>query len=299
MIEAGIPFPDWLRPEIFTIGPVEAFGREWAFPLRWYALAYLAGLFFGWRYAMTLVSTPRLWAPFSAARGAEGRPSMTREQVDDMFIWAILGVILGGRIGYVLFYDTNLIWTDPIQILQVWQGGMSFHGGLLGVALAIVFFCRMQGIGVLRLGDIFAAATPVGLFFGRVANFINGELWGAPTTLPWGVRFPSGGFIPRHPSQLYEAFLEGVVLFAILTWLTWARHSLTRPGLNTGVFLAFYGAARIALEFVREPDAHMVEFYQTYTAGISMGIMLSIPMVAAGVWLIWRAQKNPPVAAMA
>jgi len=294
MIEAGLPFPDWLQPEIFTIGPFEAFGREWAFPLRWYALAYIAGLLLGWRYVLALVRTDRLWAP---GAGAKGVSPVTPRMVDDIFLWAVIGVIAGGRLGYVLFYDTPILWTEPLRVFATWQGGMSFHGGLIGVGLAVWLFARSRGVPVLRFADLFAAATPIGLFFGRIANFINGELWGRETDLPWAVRFPSGGGVPRHPSQLYEAAMEGLILFVVLWALTWRYGSLTRPGLNTGVFLFGYGVGRTLLEFVREPDAHMQDFYAAYTAGITMGMMLSVPMALAGAWLIWNAYRNPPAPA--
>ncbi|WP_287156329.1 prolipoprotein diacylglyceryl transferase [Euryhalocaulis sp.] len=296
MIEAGLPFPEWLQPNIFTIGPVELFGREWAFPLRWYALAYIAGLLLGWRYVLMLVRRDRLW---TREPGAKGKSPISPEAVDDMFIWAVVGVIAGGRLGYVLFYDTSLIWTNPLQILMTWQGGMSFHGGLIGVGLAIWFFARSRGIGVLRLADLFAAATPIGLFFGRIANFVNGELWGRQTDLPWAIRFPAGDYVPRHPSQLYEALMEGLILFAVIFAATWRFKSLSRPGMNTGLFLVGYGVSRILLEFVRAPDEHMQALYDQYTFGITMGMMLSVPMALAGLWLIRLAFKTPAARATA
>lgn len=305
MMLAFIQFPEWLRPEVFTIGPFEIGGREWAFPIRWYALGYIAGLLLGWRYILHMIRRRRLWAPRSAA-GAEGAPAVTGPQIDDFFVWAVLGVILGGRIGYVLFYmapdDPSVLWTRPLEILKVWQGGMSFHGGLLGVTLAILIFCRRQGIPPLRLADLIAPAAPIGIFLVRLANFVNAELWGRVTDAPWGVVFCndnlrnaagvcSAGELPRHPSQLYEAAMEGVILFILLLIAVRALRSLTRPGFNTGLFLAGYGVSRFLLEFVRQPDAFMPEF----PLGLTMGMMLSAPMVVAGAALMAYAMRRPPL----
>jgi len=278
LMTVGLPFPDWLQPTIFSIGPM---------PIRWYALAYIAGLLLGWRYVVYLTRRDALWRPAGAGKG--GSP-ISDKMVDDVFIWAVLGVILGGRLGYVLFYKPNLIWENPLQILMTWEGGMAFHGGLIGVSLAVWLFARARGIPVLRFADLFAAATPIGLFFGRIANFINGELWGRVTDVPWAVRFPSGGYLPRHPSQLYEAVMEGLILFAVTAFMTLKRDSLTRPGLNTGIFLAGYGLARTLVETVRVPDAHMPDF----PLGLTMGMFLSLPMIAVGAWLIRRAYRTPP-----
>jgi phosphatidylglycerol:prolipoprotein diacylglycerol transferase len=311
MIQTLIAFPDWLRPELVTIGPFEIGGRTIAFPIRWYALAYIGGLLLGWRYIVGMIREQRLWAPKSAARAAAGAPSMTVGQIDDFFVWAVLGVILGGRVGYVLFYmlpdDPSVLWTDPLQIVMVWQGGMSFHGGLLGVTLAILLFARGQKIPPLRIADLLAPAVPIGLFLGRLANFVNAELWGRVTDAPWGVVFCAdhlrsqvtgecvAGELPRHPSQLYEAAMEGVVLFILLLIAVRMYKSLTRPGFNTGLFLAGYGVARFLLEFVREPDAHMPEF----PLGLTMGMILSLPMVFAGAALMAYALRKPPVFARA
>jgi phosphatidylglycerol---prolipoprotein diacylglyceryl transferase len=273
-VSSGIPFPD-LDPVALQIGP---------FALRWYALAYIAGLMIGWRYIVSIAKTPRLWggkaAPISVA------------QADDFLFWATLGVILGGRLGYVLFYRPDIIWTSPLEIFAIWHGGMSFHGGLLGVAVAIFWFARSAKIPLLSLGDLAAAAAPIGLFFGRIANFINGELWGRPTDAPWGVIFPAAGPEPRHPSQLYEALLEGLVLFVVLRVATHHRGALQRPGLTAGLFLLGYGVFRALVELVREPDHHMPEALRHF---LTMGMLLCVPMIVAGAYLVMRARRTTPV----
>lgn len=274
-----MPFPEF-DPVIFQIGP---------FALRWYALAYVVGIVLGWLYGVRLIKTPALW------RG--GQPPATQPQIDDLILWITLGVILGGRIGYVLFYRPDLFWTNPLEVLQIWNGGMSFHGGALGVIIAVAVFARLNKIDLLRLGDVVAPCVPFGLFFGRIANFINGELWGRPTDAPWGVIFPSSqDGLPRHPSQLYEAALEGVVLFVILRWATHRAGHLARPGMVTGLFLLFYGVFRIAVEFLREPDSHLPDALRGYA---TLGMLLSIPMVLAGLWLIARARRRAPADAAA
>ena len=269
-----MPFPEF-DPVIFSIGPLA---------IRWYALAYVAGILLGWRYAILLVRNSKLWGGQT--------PTATTEQIDDLILWVTLGIIVGGRLGYILFYMPSLIWEAPLEILQVWKGGMSFHGGLLGVITAIVFFARANKIDLLRLGDLVAPAVPIGLFFGRIANFINGELWGRHTTLPWGITgFPGAPDpYPRHPSQLYEALLEGLALFLILRFATHKALLLQRRGVVAGLFLAFYGLFRLSLEWTREPDTQMPEFLKTY---VTMGMLLSIPMVVAGLWLIWQGMKAP------
>ena len=343
MIAEALQFPN-IDPAALTIPAIGGFGP---FHLRWYALAYIAGLVLGWRWMVWLIRRDRLWAP--------GRPSLSVPQADDFLFWATLGVILGGRIGYVLFYKTDMLWKNPLEIFQIWQGGMSFHGGLIGVALATVWFARQKHINeeqfaklaskhavekapdgegskyerfgdkwilkteadsarekaktdavdLLRLGDLAAAAAPLGLFFGRIANFINGELWGRVTDSSWGMIFcnehilAQNGFCPageqpRHPSQLYEAALEGVVLFAIINVATLKFDTLRRPGMNVGIFLVCYGLFRALLETVREPDAHMPEALRGV---ITMGMLLSIPMILLGAWLIHRALKQPKLAA--
>jgi phosphatidylglycerol:prolipoprotein diacylglycerol transferase len=269
-----VPFPNF-DPVLIHIGPV---------PIRWYALAYVAGILLGWRYAVMLTRNLRLWGP-------SGAPANT-EQVDDLVAWVTLGIILGGRLGYVLFYATELIWTQPLEILKVWHGGMSFHGGFLGVALALFLFTRHLKRPFLSVTDLVAPVVPIGLFFGRIANFINGELWGRPTTLPWGIVFPGGGPEPRHPSQLYESCLEGLALFLLLRLATHKLLWLQRRGAVTGLFLAGYAVFRIALENVREPDSFLPHF----PLGLTMGMMLSTPMLLLGLWLIWRSRKDVPVA---
>ena len=272
-----MPFPD-LDPVIFQIGP---------FALRWYALAYVAGIALGWFYGVRLLRTPAIW------RGIA--PPLTTEQLDDLLLWIVVGIIGGGRLGYVLFYRPDLFWTDPLEVLKVWNGGMSFHGGFVGVALAVALYARSQKIDLLRLADLVAPCVPFGLFFGRIANFINGELFGRPTDVPWGIIFPAGGPFPRHPTQIYEAVLEGVVLFLVLRWATHVARLLPRPGLVSGLFLLCYGVFRIAVEFVREPDFHMPVF----PLGLTMGMILSLPMVAAGVFLVARARQRPALDAPA
>jgi phosphatidylglycerol:prolipoprotein diacylglycerol transferase len=266
-----VPFPH-IDPILVQIGP---------FAIRWYALAYVATILLGWRYAVSMVNNPRLWA-FRA-------PPVSVLQLDDLILWLTLGVVVGGRLGHVLFYTPELIWTDPVEILQVWHGGMSFHGGALGVVVAGYAFARRHGIDPLRLGDIIVAAEPIGGCLVRIANFINGELWGRPTEVPWGMVFPGAGPLPRHPSQLYEAALEGVALFLLLRWATHGRKWLNRRGVVTGLFLAAYGLIRISLENVREPDSYMPHF----PLGLTMGMMLSAPMVLIGLLLIWRGLREP------
>jgi len=292
------PSFDLLDPALFTIGPdgftLGSHEPAW-FALRWYALAYIAGLLIGWRYMMALARRPGIWHPAGTKKPAS---PFSDTQVDDLLIWATLGVIGGGRLGYVLFYMPDMIWTRPLDIvLGITDGGMSFHGGLIGVALALYVFSRRETINLMRIADAAAVVTPIGLFFGRLANFINGELWGRPTDAPWGMRFATDPLcVPRHPSQLYEAFLEGVMLFAIINIATWKFRSLERPGLNAGLFLTAYGLFRALLETVREPDAHMPEALRGY---VTMGMLLSLPMIAAGIWLIHRALKQPQTATKA
>ena len=287
-----IPFPD-ISPEIVS---VNLFGMTLA--LRWYALAYIAGLLTGWRLVVAAVSSPRLWS---------GPPPMTRDQVERLLTWVIVGVILGGRLGFVLFYQPGYYLTHPLDIPKVWQGGMAFHGGFLGVVVAGWLFCRREGIAMLSAADLLAMATPPGLMLGRTANFINAELWGRPTALPWGVAFPGAaaqecagivGVCARHPSQLYEALLEGLLLGAVLLWLVWRRGWLGRPGAVAGLFFAGYGAARFAVEFVRQPDAYFITpgnpvglALHWGGIGLTMGQILSLPMIAAGVWLLARAHR--------
>ena len=271
-------FPQF-DPVLIHIGPIA---------VRWYALAYVAGILLGWRYCVGLVRDARLW------RGTA--PTATPPQIDDFVLWVTLGIILGGRIGYVLFYmipqDGAALAHDPLAALRIWEGGMSFHGGLIGVTLAIVGFAAANRVDIVRLADLTAPCVPLGLFFGRVANFVNGELWGRPTTLPWGMVFPHAGPEPRHPSQLYEAGLEGAVLFLALRWLTHERKLLPRRGASTGLFLLLYGLSRIALENVREPDRGMPAF----PLGLTMGMMLSTPLVLGGLALLWWSSRPQALA---
>jgi phosphatidylglycerol:prolipoprotein diacylglycerol transferase len=253
-------------------------------PVRWYALSYVAGLLLGWWYLVRLLKIERLWAgaPFN------GKRPLTQEQVGDFFVWAALGVILGGRIGYVLFYglvyNTRDFLDNPLLVFQPWNGGMSFHGGLLGVVLAIFLYARWIKIDVVQLGDLVAAVTPIGLFFGRVANFINGELWGKPSSVPWAMVFPHADLQTRHPSQLYEAGLEGIVLFAILNLLIFRYGALRKPGLVIAVFFAGYGLFRIVVEaFFRDSDQLI------FGGPITMGQVLSLPMWIGAAFFFWYA----------
>lgn len=259
----SIPFPD-IDPIAFEVGSLV---------VRWYSLAYLAGFLLGWRYALKLC-------------GYQGSKRPNKTDIDDFLPWAVLGVILGGRIGYVLFYQPALYAANPLDALKVWEGGMAFHGGAMGVIIALLVYAWKRKIELLRLSDIVCAVVPIGLFFGRIANFINGELFGRATEQPWGVVFPHGGLLPRHPSQIYEAILEGAVLFFILNVL--ARKKL-EPGMVTGAFLAGYAAFRMFVEQFREPDAHI-----GFIVGqISMGQVLSIPMFALGVGVMGYAVMKP------
>jgi len=259
-----IPFPQ-IDPVLIEIGPLA---------IRWYSLAYIAGLLIGWRLL----------------RGMVGRsPQVSNDEgVDDYLVWATLGVILGGRLGYVLFYNFSFYLDNPLKALAVWQGGMSFHGGLLGVVLATWAFCRKRKVDLWLFADRVACVSPVGLFFGRIANFINGELFGRVTDTPWAMVFPRGGPDPRHPSQLYEAFLEGALLFAVLMWLARGESIRARPGFLTGVFLAGYGTARLIVEFFRQPDAHL----GFLGLGATMGQWLSAPLIAVGLYLIFRSESK-------
>jgi phosphatidylglycerol:prolipoprotein diacylglycerol transferase len=326
----ALPFPA-IHPEIFPpcckfdIGGWQ-FGP---FALRWYALAYIVGLVLGWRYCLAVAKKPPLVA----------RPV----DIDDFLVWATLGVVVGGRLGYVLFYNREDYLAHPLEVLYLWRGGMSFHGGAAGVVLAIFLFCRLRNISFFAFGDIICCAVPIGLLFGRIANFINGELWGraAAAGLPWAMKFPSelltngkapevvslatkidprygvnlrlndniaaiiaaypddprihdlllsNSFLtPRHPSQIYEALLEGVVLFLVL-WVLQRSGARQRLGLIAGVFLLGYGLARFVVEFVREPDFQLEEF--TRSVGLSVGQLLSLPLVVAGLWLMWRAWRR-------
>ena len=252
------------------------------FDLRWYSLAYLAGIFVGYWYLLKLLKQP-------------GAP-MARRHADDLVFYAALGIILGGRIGYVLFYNLGYYASHPVDVLKLWDGGMSFHGGLLGTVLGILYLSWKQKLPALRIHDYVACVAPIGLFFGRLANFVNHELWGAPTNLPWAIRFPEYSELlhqtvlgpPRHPSQLYEAVLEGIVLFAILAWMFWKTQARYEPGKLVGTFGFFYGLFRFLVEFVREPDPQLAAF--THATGLHMGQWLSLPLIIGGAWLMWTAK---------
>ncbi len=292
-MHAVIDFPSFLRPEIFSIDL-----GGFVFALRWYALAYIAGFVIGWKLILAAMRRPGLWP--------QGRAPMTPEQVESLLTWIIGGVILGGRLGFVLVYQPGFYLAHPLQILKVWEGGMSFHGGLIGATLAGFLFARRNGIAASAIGDAMAMVVPSGLFLGRVANFINAELWGQPTTQPWGVIFPgSGGICPpdwaalcaRHPTQLYEAGLEGLLLGAVLLWLVRRRKALRYPWRVTGVFLAGYGLARMLVEVWRMPDdqflasdpaGHVIRLGEF---GLTMGQTLSLPMVVIGLALALTARR--------
>lgn len=261
----AIAFPA-IDPIALEIGPLA---------IRWYSLAYVAGILLGWRYGMRLADRTG--------------GTVDRSHVDDFILWATLGVILGGRLGYVLFYKPGYFIENPLEIPAMWNGGMSFHGGTIGVVLAIWWYSRRHKIAFLAFSDIITAAVPIGLFFGRLANFINGELFGRASDVPWAMVFPRGGPAPRHPSQIYEAGLEGLVLFAVIAVIIFGYQGLRRPGLVTGTFLAGYAIARFLVEYVREPDAHLGTLYGIAT----MGQLLSLPLAAFGFWLIQRAIRRP------
>jgi phosphatidylglycerol:prolipoprotein diacylglycerol transferase len=297
---AEIPFPR-IDPAAFTIplpdmdlGPIHI----GPFPIRWYALAYIFGLIAGWWYASKLASKPVLW-------GETDKTPVTRADIDDFAFYAMVGILLGGRIGYILFYtipyEPHKLASDPMFIFRMWEGGMAFHGGLLGALIAVLYTCYKRKIKLLNLGDVACAAAPLGLMFGRLANFINGELYGRPTDVPWAMRFPTYDWGKRawgpvdglplvHPSQLYEAMLEGALLFTVLAVLVWRFKALSKPGLVSGVFLVGYALCRTFVENFREPD--------NFTQGImpswfTMGMLLSIPMLVGGAWLIWRIIRPP------
>ncbi|MBD3677218.1 MAG: prolipoprotein diacylglyceryl transferase [Rhodobacteraceae bacterium] len=292
---AALPFPE-ISPDLFSF---EIGG--FAFALRWYALAYIAGILIAWRMVVRLVRAPRLW-PGEA-------PPMTATHAEDLLTWMILGIIFGGRLGFVIFYQPGYYFSNPSEIPMIWQGGMSFHGGLLGVVLAGVLYCRKHGLPMIKVADAVAVSVPPGLFLGRVANFINAELWGRPTDLPWGVIFPGerAQFCPgvveelcaRHPSQLYEAGLEGLVLGAVLLWVAWRRDWLKVPGQTMGLFFAGYGLSRFVVEYYRQPDAQFItadnplgHVIALGPVGLTMGQLLSLPMLIFGLAVIRWARRR-------
>jgi phosphatidylglycerol:prolipoprotein diacylglycerol transferase len=269
MVTLALPFPQ-IDPVLIHIGPLA---------IRWYALAYIFGIVIGWRYLRRLVQRPG-WR-------------ITADELDDLLLYVTLGIVLGGRIGYVLFYRPGFYLTNPLEALAVWEGGMSFHGGLVGVALALALFAWRRDRPLLELGDAICCAGPIGLFLGRLANFINGELWGRPAPdLPFAFVFPHAGPVPRHPSQLYEAFAEGILLLIVLA-VAVRRFGFRRPGLIGGIFVLGYALARIVCEFFREPDPHLgFLFGGAFAAlggGITMGMLLSVPMAIVGLIAIWLA----------
>ncbi len=276
----AIPFPV-IDPVAIEIGPLA---------IRWYALAYVASILVGWWYMLRLVADGRLWG------GPEGGTApLEKRDVDDLILWVTLGIVLGGRVGYVLFYNLDYFAAHPAEILQIWTGGMSFHGGFLGVVLAVLVFARVRGRPVSAMADIAAATAPIGLMLGRLANFINGELWGRTTDVAWAMVFPFAGPEPRHPSQLYQAAMEGLILFLVLRLLTHRYESLRRPWLTTGAFLIGYGLARIIGEQFRMPDAHIGFLW----GGLTMGIVLSVPMVLIGAGVVTVSLMRPKRAAEA
>ncbi len=302
-MQALIPFPE-ISPEIFVI---PAFGMEFA--LRWYALAYIVGILIGWRIVVAAVRRPRLWPNDTAP--------MDEKQIDDLLTWAILGIIIGGRLGFVLFYEPLRYLGDPLAVLRVWDGGMSFHGGLLGVIIAAWIFAGRAGIQRRAMGDALGLAVPIGLMLGRLANFINAELYGRATDVPWAMKFPAmcrdmayqgcpavgewfyrGTEVARHPSQLYQATLEGAVLAVLLLWLAFRRDALKAPGRIMGVFLTGYGLARFVVEFVRQPDYQFTGpgnplgyAWQLGEYGLTMGQILSLPMIAIGLYFVMTARR--------
>ncbi len=309
MLLAALSFPEW-SPALFTIPRFEIGGFGIGpLPLRWYALGYIAGIGLAWAYVVQLIKRPALFG---------GKAPATREDVDDLIFWIMLGIILGGRIGYMLFYQipfqADRIAEDPLMLIRVWEGGMSFHGGFLGVCLAILWICRRRGISLWSVSDMAALTAPIGIFLVRVANFINAELYGRPTDSPLGMVFPegyapnggtppaydwaakawvyTGQEVPRHASQLYEAVLEGLLPLILLFVLAFWLRLLRRPGLATGLFIFIYALGRTIVENFRMPDAHI-----KFLAGdfLTMGMLLSIPMFLGGAWLIWRGLTRPAV----
>ena len=290
----AIPFPN-IGPEIFAV----EFG-DFRFALRWYAMAYIVGFIIGYWLVRESMKHPKLWL--------NDKPILTVTQVEDLLTWIVVGTILGGRLGYVIFYQPGYYLQNPLEIPAVWTGGMSFHGGLAGVSAACILFARKHGVSWISLADILCTVFPIGLLLGRLANFNNAELWGRATDVPWGVIFPGDaaqfcpaveGLCARHPSQLYEAALEGLILGAILLYMVFRRGALKQVGAATGVFFFGYGLSRFAVEFVRQPDAHFVSFcielglrLHFYGYGLTMGQLLSLPMILVGLTVILMARRR-------
>ena len=268
-----LPFPN-IDPVIFSIGPLA---------VHWYGVTYVVGILLGWLFAKKVVTTARLWP-------ATGSPILP-EYLDDFLTWAVIGIIAGGRLGYVLFYNLSYYLANPLSIPAVWDGGMSFHGGAIGSIIAMVLFARSRNFSPYSMLDVIAASSCFGIFFVRIANFINSELWGRPTDVPWAMVFPNGGPEPRHPSQLYEAGLEGLLLFIVLATLIFKFGKLKTPGFIGGAWVFGYGVSRIIVEFFRQPDAHL-----GYLAGgwMTMGMVLSLPMLVIGMWGMMTASSRKP-----
>ncbi len=291
----GIPFPDWLHPEVFSIS---LFGMHFA--LRWYALAYIVGILLGWRLIVIAIKRPDLWA--------NDTPPMVPAQVENLLTWIVVGVIAGGRLGYVVFYNLSDYLAEPLAILRVWDGGMSFHGGFIGVIVAVFLFARSEKIPLGSLADCIALAAPIGILLGRLANFINAELWGRETDVPWGVIFPGPAaqacndittLCARHPSQLYEAALEGLIPLVLFVWLAFRRGAFKTPWLISGLFFALYGVGRFIVEFFRQPDAQFISpgnplglAYHIDGIGLTMGQTLTLPMILIGIALIAFARRR-------
>ena len=291
-MQAMIPFPN-ISPELFTISL-----GSFEFVLRWYALAYIVGIILAFQISLMALRRAHLWV----------KAPMSDNQLEDLLFWVTIGIILGGRMGYVLFYQPGVYLKDPLSIVRVWEGGMAFHGGVIGVVLAGWLYCRKHGLPKLSTSDLVVLGAPVGLLLGRLANFINAELWGRATDLPWGVAFPGAaaqdcgqltGLCARHPSQLYEALLEGAVLLAVLLWLGFRKGALKFPGRITGTFFAGYGLARFVVEFARQPDAQFISegnplglAFHINGVGLTMGQILSLPMILFGLWMIQRSRRG-------
>lgn len=266
----AIPYPQ-IDPVALQIGPIA---------VRWYGLAYAAGLILGWIYIKRLVANASLWR--------DNKPAMTADDVDELLLWVAAGVVIGGRLGHVLFYEPSYYFENPLQVFAIWRGGMAFHGGLLGSGLAMFLFARRKGLVALSVMDVVAAAVPIGLFFGRMANFVNGEIVGTPTDMPWGMVFPDWGEEPRHPAMLYEAALEGIALFLILRFVTHKWMALKQPGLTTGIFLVGYAVFRIFCELFK-----IIEYRQfSPDYPITKGMVYSIPMLILGIWFILLARSK-------